>query len=394
MATQIAERTASPITVFRQTLTQPAFREQLKMALPSHISEDKFIRVALTAAQQNPDLLNPQKVDRNSLFGSLVRAAQDGLLPDGREGAIVPFRGKAQWMPMVNGIMTKVRRSGEIAAWEASAVYERDTFERLLGDDQRIYHKPFEDGDPGQVIGAYSIVTFKDGTKSRDYMPRWRIEKAREQNPVSKNSLMWTKFYDEGAVKTVIRHHSKRLPMSTDVEAIFERDETMTPPTGYRAPELVPDAPPLSRLDAIEHSIEPETEPPVEPEVITEQAEELEAEIEAEPATFSLGDQIADRPGETVDAETGEVTADNASAERVDETPESEHDHPGTAIADALIAEINAMISVLDISTLMGEREKDIAAMLPEDGVRVEVAADRRKAEIREQQAKAKESAE
>jgi recombination protein RecT len=77
------------------------------------------------------------------------------------------------------------------------------------------------------VIGAYSIVTFKDGTKSRDYMPRWRIEKAREQNPIGKNSLMWTKFYDEGAVKTVIRHHSKRLPMSTDVEAIFERDETM-----------------------------------------------------------------------------------------------------------------------------------------------------------------------
>jgi GTP-binding protein EngB required for normal cell division len=66
-------------------------------------------------------------------------------------------------------------------------------------------------------------------------------------------------------------------------------------------------------------------------------------------------------------------------------------DHPGKAIADAIIAEINAMISVLDVSTLMGEREKDIAAMLPEDGVRVEVAADkRRKAEIREQQAKAK----
>jgi hypothetical protein len=49
-----------------------------------------------------------------------------------------------------------------------------------------------------------------------------------------------------------------------------------------------------------------------------------------------------------------------------------------------------AAAKVLDISTLMGEREKDIAAMLPEDGVRVEVAADKRKAAIREQQAKAK----
>jgi recombination protein RecT len=212
MATQLAERTAEPVTVFRQTLSQPAMREQIKMALPSHIPRTASIRVALTAVQQNPDLLNPQKVDRNSLFGALSGRPRTGLLPDGREGAIVPFRGKAQWMPMVAGIMKKVRNSGEIASWEASAVYEKDQFQRLLGDDQRIYHEPFEDGDPGEVIGAYSIVTFKDGTKSRDYMPRWRIEKAREQNPIGKNSLMWTKFYDEGAIKTVIRHHSKRCP--------------------------------------------------------------------------------------------------------------------------------------------------------------------------------------
>jgi recombination protein RecT len=364
VATQLAERTASPITVFRQTLTQPAFREQLKMALPSHISEDKFIRVALTAAQQNPDLLNPQKVDRNSLFGSLVRAAQDGLLPDGREGAIIPFKGRAQWMPMVTGIMTKVRRSGEIAAWEASAVYERDTFERLLGDDQRIYHKPFEDGDPGQVIGAYSIVTFKDGTKSRDYMPRWRIEKAREQNPIGKNSLMWTKFYDEGAVKTVIRHHSKRLPMSTDVEAIFERDETMTPAGGFREPETVAEpVVPISRLDAIEHSIDAEPEPPAEPEVITEQAEELEAEIEEQPGT--LGEQL-------------------------------EADHPGKAIADKIIAEINSpeCNAVLDVAAVLNRHAADMAAMLDEDAVRIEIAADKRKAEIRAEQTKTKEPTE
>src|SRR3546814_6152413 len=100
-----------------------------------------------------------------------MKAAQDGLLPDGREGAIVPFKGKASWMPMVAGIMKKVRNSGEIADWNAHAVYENDEFDYLLGDDQRIYHKPTM-GDPGQVVGAYSIVKLKDGTISRDFMPR------------------------------------------------------------------------------------------------------------------------------------------------------------------------------------------------------------------------------
>jgi recombination protein RecT len=281
MATQLAERRADPVSVFRQTLSQPAMREQLKMALPSHISEDKFIRVALTVVQQSPSLLDAQKVDRHSLFGALMKAAQDGLLPDGREGAIVPYKGKAQWQPMVAGVMKKVRQSGEIASWEVAAVYEKDTFERLLGDDQRIYHKPFEDGDPGKVIGAYSIVTFKDGTKSRDYMPRWRIEKARAQG-MAKDSLMWSHFYDEGAIKTVIKHHAKRLPMATDVEAIFERDDTMAhvgevEGGDIRREEAAP--PPMSRLDALEHHIDSESESEAE-EVIEEQAEELEAEID------------------------------------------------------------------------------------------------------------------
>lgn len=258
MATQLAtqDSRADPVMVFRQTISQPAMRQQIKMALPAHISVEKFERVATTAVQTNPDLLNTQKVDRRSLFGALVRAAQDGLLPDGREGAIIPFKGKAAWMPMVAGIMKKVRNSGEIASWDAFPVYEKDEFQRLLGDDQRIYHAPYEDGDPGQVVGAYSIVTFKDGTKSKDYMPRWRIEKARNQNPIGKNSLMWTQFYDEGAVKTVIRHHAKRLPQSTDVEALFERDDTMrgvadAPPANDQAAV----DPPASRLDALEHQI-------------------------------------------------------------------------------------------------------------------------------------------
>lgn len=260
MASQalVHRENASPVQVFRQTLGQ--MTSQLKMALPAHITVEKFQRVATTAVQNTPALLD--KCDRASLFGALVKAAQDGLLPDGREGAIVPYQGKAQWQPMVAGIMKKVRNSGEIASWDVAAVYEKDEFERLLGDDQRIYHKPYEEGDPGQVIGAYSIVTLKDGTKSRDYMPRWRIEKARAQ-AMAKTSLMWTQFYDEGAIKTVIKHHAKRLPMSTDIEAIFQNDDTMAHARSAVA-IMSAGAPeqeqaivqPIGRLDALEQAID------------------------------------------------------------------------------------------------------------------------------------------
>ena len=264
MATQLTvqEQRRNEMSVLRQTIGK--MESQIKMALPAHIPVEKFHRVAITAIQNNPDLLN---VDRGSLFSALMKAAQDGLLPDGREGAIVPFKGAASWMPMVAGVMKKVRNSGEISDWNAHAVYENDEFDYLLGDDQRIYHKPTMN-EPGEVIGAYSIVRLKDGTISRDFMPRWRIEKARAQG-MAKNSLQWTSFYDEGAIKTVIKHHAKRLPQSTDVEAMFERDDMMRANVTHATASLMSavgeDAPeqdarpepqqPQSRLDRLESEI-------------------------------------------------------------------------------------------------------------------------------------------
>ena len=70
VATKPAEK---PIDLIRSQLYLPSMQAQLKSALPPHVTVDKFLRVAMTAIQQNPDLL---KYDRNSLFASVVSAAQ------------------------------------------------------------------------------------------------------------------------------------------------------------------------------------------------------------------------------------------------------------------------------------------------------------------------------
>src|SRR3546814_9575680 len=73
MATQLANPRANPITVIRQNLQ--AMAPEFRAALPAHVSVEKFTRVAQTAIQNQPDLAN---VDRKSLFGAIVRLAQDG----------------------------------------------------------------------------------------------------------------------------------------------------------------------------------------------------------------------------------------------------------------------------------------------------------------------------
>ena len=128
MTSQQQRTNFEPIDQARHELER--MEPQFKAALPG-IFQPNALRVsAWTAIQNNPDLL---KCDRRSLWNAMMRAAQDGLLPDGREGAIVAFKGQTQWMPMVAGIRKKVRNSGEIATWDVQCVYQLDQFDFELG---------------------------------------------------------------------------------------------------------------------------------------------------------------------------------------------------------------------------------------------------------------------
>ena len=136
--------------------------------LPPGMTADRFARVALTAVQNNPDLLacNPQ-----SLFNACMKAAQDGLLPDGREGAIIPRKGQATWQPMVQGLVAKAKRRGSVTNLVANIVYDGEPFEVLMGDDDRIVHRrELDKVHKGSEVAVYAIATLKDGTKEREVM--------------------------------------------------------------------------------------------------------------------------------------------------------------------------------------------------------------------------------
>lgn len=221
------ERPAAEVVPFRHQLDGMA--EQFKAALPAHIPVERFARVVMTAVQQTPELL---ACERRSLWNSAIKAAQDGLLPDGREGAMVIYndkdRGKiVQWMPMVAGIRKKVRNSGEIATWDVYVVHANDDFDYELGDEPFIKHKPTL-GDPGPVIAAYSVCTLKTGEKSREVMSVAAIEKVRKVSRAKDSKFgPWVNWYEEMCRKTVARRHSKVLPMSTDLDDLIRRDDAL-----------------------------------------------------------------------------------------------------------------------------------------------------------------------
>lgn len=227
--TSTTTKMPSAIEVLRTDLQR--MESQFAAALPAHIPVERFMRVVMTAIQNNPDLL---QCARQSLFNACVRAAQDGLLPDGREGAIVAYELRsgaiaAQWMPMVAGLRKKARNSGELSDWMAEVVHEGDEFDYQKGDNPFIFHRPAKTGGRTRpVTHAYSIAIFKDGTKSREVMTVDEIEDIRKQYSRSRKGP-WSDpvAYPEMCRKTVARLHSKQLPMSTDLDTLLRRDDDL-----------------------------------------------------------------------------------------------------------------------------------------------------------------------
>lgn len=243
---------------------------EFRMALPKHITPDKFNRVVLTAVQQNPDLMY---ADRRTLLMAATKCAQDGLLPDGREAAFVIFNtkvkrpdGKEEWikmcqyLPMVAGILKRVRNGGVVSSLEAHVIHENDQFVWKQGTDSALEHEPLFPGDRGQMIGAYAVARFKDGSPPIfRVMDRARIEKARAASR-TKNGPLWTQWTDEAWQKTVIRNLAKYLPADAEIEPVAARDdmEPRADDSTATIDSVLTDeqrALPPSRLDVIEGGI-------------------------------------------------------------------------------------------------------------------------------------------
>lgn len=244
----------SPADQLRQQLTKMG--PELKNALPGNISPEKFQRVVLTVANLNPELLN---ADRKSLLGACMRCAADGLVPDGREAALVVFGGKITYMPMVVGLLKRARNSGEISTINAHVVYEHDEFSMKLGDDEGITHKPAWAIDRGKMIGVYAIAKLKDGGVQRVVLSSADVEKIKAVSR-SKGSGPWVQWPDEMWKKSALRRLTKYLPMDAEterMERLLARDDVRSVSIDGRAEEEAPTIEyQSSKLDAMEGEIE------------------------------------------------------------------------------------------------------------------------------------------
>lgn len=208
----------TPVQAFSKDL---ALRETaFKSVLPAHISPKKFMRTVIGAVQNNPDIL---KCDHGSIFAACQKAAQDGLILDNREAALVSFGKVCTYMPMVAGILKKMRNSGQVSTVTAQVVCENDHFAYNPAQDDVPSHSPDWFGDRGKMIGVYAVARLKDGNPVVEIMNMNQIEAVRKVSR-AKDGPAWKNWGDEMARKSVLRRLAKFLPSSADLDQVFDHD--------------------------------------------------------------------------------------------------------------------------------------------------------------------------
>lgn len=237
---------------FRGLLTRMG--PQLSAALPRHMKADRMMRVAMTALQRTPKLL---ECEPKSFLLCVLQCAQLGLEPDGLLGQayLIPFNerrnGRVVCTLVVGykGLLKLARNSGEIASIEAHVVRVGDDFAYRFGTKSFLRHHPADaplaerkdspgvmEPDPtwmpGPVTHVYAVAKLKDGTSQFEVMPTYEINWIRDASQGylyavdnKRDDNPWMSHWPEMAKKTVIRRFTKMLPASVELQTAAALDE-------------------------------------------------------------------------------------------------------------------------------------------------------------------------
>ena len=198
---------------------------EIKKALPSVITPERFTRIVLSALSSNPQLAatTPQ-----SFLGAMMTAAQLGVEPNTPLGQayLIPYRNhgtlECQFQLGYKGLIDLAYRSGEVSMIQAQVVYAGDEFEYSFGLEPKLEHKPAKESR-GEATFVYAVFRTKDGGFGFDVMSiddvRAHARKYSQAYNKGSTSPLQTNF-EEMAKKTILRRAIARA-----LTEFYERED-------------------------------------------------------------------------------------------------------------------------------------------------------------------------
>lgn len=204
---------------------------EIKKALPSVLTPERFTRMILSALSTTPQLAS---CTPKSFLGAMMTAAQLGVEPNTPLGQayLIPYRNKGidevQFQLGYKGLLDLAYRSGEVSNVQVHEVCENDKFEYALGLDPVLNHVPAT-VNRGDAIFYYAIIRMKDGGYIFDVMSKDEINAHAQKysKAFSSSYSPWKTNFDEMAKKTVLKKVLKYAPMKSDFVKAAIQDSTI-----------------------------------------------------------------------------------------------------------------------------------------------------------------------
>lgn len=204
---------------------------EIRKALPSVITPERFTRMALSAINNTPKLAECTPI---SFLAALMNVAQLGLEPNTPLGQayLIPFQNKGilecQFQLGYKGLINLAYRNEQLQTIQAQCVYANDEFEYELGLNSKLFHKPAL-GERGEMVAVYALFKLQNGGYGFEVMSKQEVDLYAQKYSKAINSSFspWKSAYTEMAMKTVIKRVLRYAPLKTDFLRAVATDETI-----------------------------------------------------------------------------------------------------------------------------------------------------------------------
>jgi len=248
---------STPDKTLRGQLSGEYFKSQIALALPKHMTPDRFVRVALTALLKTPKLAD---CTPESVIECMLNCSAMGLEPDGRRAHLIPYGNKCTLIVDYKGIVELAKRSGDVSNVFAQVVCENDSF---VWENGEVKHQIDFKRERGEMYAVYAQISFKDGTKQVDVMTKSEVDAIRRRSK-SGTQGPWVTDYNEMAKKTVFRRASKWVTLSPEVADALDKEEDFTDIKSHVSTPAPVFAPMPAAIEAPKKAIKPSTVPAFE----------------------------------------------------------------------------------------------------------------------------------
>lgn len=180
-------------------------------ALPKDFNKPRFLQNCMTVLQEN----DFSKCEARTVVRTLMKGAFLGLDFFNKECYAIPYSGKVQFQTDYKGEIKLAKKYSinPIKDIYAKVVRQGDEFEEIIKDgNQSINFKPLPFND-SQIIGAFAVVLFKDGSMLYDTMSASEIESTRRNYSKMPNGQAWKNSPGEMYKKTVLRRLCKLIEL-------------------------------------------------------------------------------------------------------------------------------------------------------------------------------------